>query len=63
MRVSSDAGKTWREVAVDLPAAESVVAVSAPLGVQPGAPLLLGLSAGAVVRAAAPGAVHAGPAV
>ncbi|MEJ5198595.1 MAG: hypothetical protein WHX53_06700 [Anaerolineae bacterium] len=50
VRVSSDAGKTWDEVVVDLPADDSVVAVSAPLGLKPGAPLLLGLSAGAVVR-------------
>ncbi|MGC8781240.1 MAG: hypothetical protein ACP5UQ_10280 [Anaerolineae bacterium] len=51
--VSPDAGRTWRPVAVDLPADDSVVAVSAPLGLKPGAPLLLGLSGGGVMRRAA----------
>lgn len=49
---SADGGASWRELAVDAPAGEAVVAVSAPLGLRPAAPLLLGLSNGAVARAA-----------
>lgn len=50
--LSEDGGCTWSEVAVDLPAEESVVTVAAPRGLRRGAALLLGLSGGSVVRVA-----------
>jgi len=50
--LSDDGGGAWSEVAVDLPADESVVAVAAPNGLRRGGALLLGLSSGGVVRVA-----------
>jgi photosystem II stability/assembly factor-like uncharacterized protein len=50
--LSDDAGRAWSEVAVDLPADESVVAVAAPNGLRRGGALLLGLSNGGVARVA-----------
>ncbi len=49
--VSTDAGDTWKAFTADIPPEESVVAVNAPGGFMPGAPLLLGLSNGMVLRA------------
>lgn len=49
--VAGDGGRTWAEFAADVPEEEAVVAVAAPGGLRPGAPLLLGLSNGEVVRA------------
>ncbi len=46
---SADAGTSWRALALDVPESAAVVAVSAPLGLRPAAPLLCGLSNGAVI--------------
>jgi photosystem II stability/assembly factor-like uncharacterized protein len=48
--LSEDDGSTWSEFTADVPPDEAVVAVAAPLGLLPGAPLLLGLSNGDVMR-------------
>ena len=48
---SADGGESWRTLAISLPDGEAVVTVSAPLGLRPAAPLLLGLSNGDVVVA------------
>jgi len=47
---SEDGGSTWFESATDVPPEQALVAVSAPQGLRPGAPLLLGLSSGEVVQ-------------
>ena len=51
LSLSEDGGSTWSEFAADVPPDEAVVAVSAPQGLRLGAPLLLGLSNGDVMRA------------
>lgn len=48
---SADGGAGWRELPATLPDGEAVVTVNAPLGLRPAAPLLLGLSNGAVIPA------------
>jgi len=49
---SADGGMRWRALAVGLPEDATVVTVSAPLGLRPAAPLLLGLADGTVIAAA-----------
>jgi hypothetical protein len=50
LSLSEDGGSTWIGFAADVPPDEAVVAVTAPRGLHPGAPLLLGLSNGDVTR-------------
>ena len=48
--VSRDGGDSWSEWPVELPAGTAATAVAAPQGLAPGAPLLVGLDAGGVLR-------------
>jgi photosystem II stability/assembly factor-like uncharacterized protein len=48
--ISRDGGETWSEWQITASAAPGVAAVAAPLGLDPGAPLLVGLVEGKVLR-------------
>jgi photosystem II stability/assembly factor-like uncharacterized protein len=52
--VSHDDGVTWQDVSPDLADGQGWTCVAAPCGLLPGAPILLGLSDGAVMRMVAP---------
>ncbi|MGC8878828.1 MAG: WD40/YVTN/BNR-like repeat-containing protein, partial [Anaerolineae bacterium] len=50
LSVSYDAGNTWHNLELPLPEDEGISTVAAPLGIRPGAPLLVGITDGRILQ-------------